>query len=344
MAKTALITGISGQDGAYLAKALLQRGYRVVGAQRRNAGINSGRLEELGILADVELADMELLEESNIRAVLRKLQPDEIYHLAAQSFVGLSFEQPLYTCDVNALGVLRLLECIREACPGARFYQASTSEMFGKAEATPQNETTPFHPRSPYGVSKLFAHWITVNYREAYGLFACSGILFNHESPLRGREFVTRKVTLGLAHVALGKQDTLHLGNLEASRDWGYAAEYVEGMWMMLQQEQPDDYVLATGRTHSVRDFVNAAGEALGFDLEWSGEGANARGIDRRTGKTIVIVTPEFYRPAEVDLLIGDPRKANQKLNWEAQTSLEELVQMMAKADFDRVQSGVLRL
>jgi GDPmannose 4,6-dehydratase len=344
MAKTALITGISGQDGAYLAKALLQRGYRVVGAQRRNAGINSGRLEELGILADIELADMELLEESNIRAVLRKLQPDEIYHLAAQSFVGLSFEQPLYTCDVNALGVLRLLECIREACPGARFYQASTSEMFGKAEATPQNETTPFHPRSPYGVSKLFAHWITVNYREAYGLFACSGILFNHESPLRGREFVTRKVTLGLAQVALGKQDALHLGNLEASRDWGYAAEYVEGMWMMLQQAQPDDYVLATGRTHSVRDFVNAAGEALGFALEWSGEGANARGIDKRTGRTIVIVTPEFYRPAEVDLLIGDPRKAKQRLNWEAQTTLEELVQMMAKADFDRVQSGVVRL
>ena len=312
MAKTALITGISGQDGAYLAKSLLDRGYRVVGAQRRNAGINSGRLEELGILADVELADMELLEESNIRAVLRKLQPDEIYHLAAQSFVGLSFEQPLYTCDVNALGVLRLLECIREACPGARFYQASTSEMFGKAEVTPQSETTPFHPRSPYGVSKLFAHWITVNYREAYGLFACSGILFNHESPLRGREFVTRKVTLGLAQVALGKQDALQLGNLEASRDWGYAAEYVEGMWMMLQQEQPDDYVLATGRTHSVRDFVNAAGEALGFDLEWSGEGANARGIDKRTGKAIVIVTPEFYRPAEVDLLIGDPRKAKQ--------------------------------
>jgi GDPmannose 4,6-dehydratase len=344
MAKTALITGISGQDGAYLAKTLLEKGYRVVGAQRRNAGINSGRLEELGILADVELADMELLEESNIRAALRKLQPDEIYHLAAQSFVGLSFEQPLYTCDVNALGVLRLLECMREACPGARFYQASTSEMFGKAQAIPQSETTPFHPRSPYGVSKLFAHWITVNYREAYGLFACSGILFNHESPLRGREFVTRKVTLGLARVALGQQDAVYLGNLEAKRDWGYAAEYVEGMWTMLQRDQPDDYVLATGRTHSVREFVNAASDALGFNLEWSGEGPDARGIDKRTGKAIVIVTPEFYRPAEVDLLIGDPSKAKQELNWQAETSLEELVQMMARADFDRVQSGVLRL
>ena len=256
MAKTALITGISGQDGAYLARSLLKKGYRVVGAQRRNAGINSGRLEELGILADIELVDMELLEDSNIRAVLKKLQPDEIYHLAAQSFVGLSFEQPIYTCDVNALGVLRLLEGIRETCPGARFYQASTSEMFGKVQAIPQNETTPFHPRSPYGVSKLFAHWITVNYREAYGLFGCTGILFNHESPLRGREFVTRKITLGLARVALGEQDAVYLGNLDAKRDWGFAEEYVEGMWMMLQQDEPDDYVLATGRTHSVRDFV----------------------------------------------------------------------------------------
>ena len=344
MAKTALITGISGQDGAYLARSLLKKGYRVVGAQRRNAGINSGRLEELGILADIELADMELLEASNIRAVLKKLQPDEIYHLAAQSFVGLSFEQPIYTCDVNALGVLRLLEGVRETCPGARFYQASTSEMFGKVQATPQNEATPFHPRSPYGVSKLFAHWITVNYREAYGLFGCTGILFNHESPLRGREFVTRKITLGLARVALGEQDAVYLGNLDAKRDWGFAEEYVEGMWMMLQQDEPDDYVLATGRTHSVRDFVDAAGRALGFDLEWSGEGPNTRGIDKRTGNAIVIVTPELYRPAEVDLLVGDPSKAKQKLNWEAKTSFEELVQMMAKVDYDRVQSGTLRV
>ena len=343
MSKTALVTGISGQDGAYLARSLLDHGYRVVGAQRRSAGINSGRLEELGILDDVEFADIELLEESNIRAVLTKLQPDEIYNLAAQSFVGLSFEQPVYTCQVDALSVLRMLEAMRDVCPGARFYQASTSEMFGKVQAIPQSETTPFYPRSPYGVAKLFGHWITVNYREAHDLFACSGILFNHESPLRGIEFVTRKVTLGLARVALGKQEAIRLGNLEAKRDWGFAAEYVEGMRLMLQQNEPDDYILATGRTYSVKDFVSAAAEALGFDLEWSGEGADARGIDKRSGKEIVVVSPEFYRPAEVDLLIGDPSKAKKMLGWEAKTNLEELVQMMAKADFDRVQSGVLR-
>lgn len=344
MAKTALVTGISGQDGAYLARLLLGKGYRVVGAQRRNAGINSARLEELGILADIEFADMELLEESNIRAVLKKLQPDEIYHLAAQSFVGLSFEQPIYSCNVNGLGTLRLLEAVREMCPGARFYQASTSEMYGKVQAIPQSETTPFYPRSPYGVSKLFAHWITVNYREAYDLFGCTGILFNHESPLRGCEFVTRKITLGLARIALGKQNAVHLGNLDAKRDWGFAAEYVEGMWKMLQQDEPDDYVLATGRTHSVKDFVEAAAGALGFHLEWSGEGPNTRGIDKETGNAILIATPEFFRPAEVDLLVGDPSKAKQKLGWEAKTSLEELAEMMAKADYDRVQSGTLRV
>ena len=343
MAKTALITGISGQDGAYLAKSLLGRGYRVVGAQRRSAGISTGRLEELGILGDIEFADMELLEDSNIRAVLKKLKPDEIYNLAAQSFVGLSFEQPLYTCEVDAMSVLRLLEAMKDACPGARFYQASTSEMFGKVQAIPQSETTPFYPRSPYGVAKLFAHWITVNYREAHDLFACAGILFNHESPLRGIEFVTRKVTLGLARVALGKQDVVRLGNIEAKRDWGFAGDYVEGMWMMLQQDVPDDFILATGRTNSVKNFVNGAAEALGFSLEWNGDGAATRGVDRRTGKTVVAVAPEFYRPAEVDLLIGDPAKAKRALGWEAKTGLEELIQMMAKADFDRAKSGVLR-
>ena len=330
--------GVSGQ-GAAATEAIAWSA-----AQRRNAGINSGRLEELGILADVELADMELLEESNIRAVLRKLQPDEIYHLAAQSFVGLSFEQPLYTCDVNALGVLRLLECIREAVPRERaFIRRRRRRCSARRGGAAKRD---------HALSSAQPVW-----REQAVRALDHGELPRSLRPVRllrhslqsriataWREFVTRKVTLGLAQVALGKQDALHLGNLEASRDWGYAAEYVEGMWMMLQQEQPDDYVLATGRTHSVRDFVNAAGEALGFALEWSGEGADARGIDKRTGKTIVIVTPEFYRPAEVDLLIGDPRKAKQRLNWEAQTSLEELVQMMAKADFDRVQSGVLRL
>jgi GDPmannose 4,6-dehydratase len=343
IAKTAFITGISGQDGAYLAKSLLSRGYRVIGAQRRNAGINSARLEELGVFGDIELVDIELLEDSNIRTVLRKLEPDEIYNLAAQSFVTLSFEQPVYTCEVDAISVLRLLEAVKNACPGAHFYQASTSEMFGKVQAIPQNETTPFYPRSPYGVAKLFAHWITVNYRETYGLFACSGILFNHESPLRGMEFVTRKVTLGLARVALGKQDTVYLGNLDAKRDRGFAGDYVEGMWLMMQQEKADDFVLATGRTCSVKSLVDGAAAALGFDFEWNGDGTATQGIDRRTGKTIVAVAPEFYRRAEIDLLMGDSAKAKRVLGWEAKTSLEELIQMMAKSDYDRVKSGLLR-
>jgi GDPmannose 4,6-dehydratase len=343
MAKTALITGISGQDGGYLAKSLLARGYRVVGAQRHGAGMNSARLEELGVLGDIELVNVEMLEDSNIRRLLKELKPDEIYNLAAQSFVALSFEQPIYTCEVDAIGVLRLLEAVKDSCPDARFYQASTSEMFGKVQATPQNETTPFYPRSPYGVAKLFAHWITVNYREAYGLFSCSGILFNHESPLRGVEFVTRKVTLGLARVALVQQETVYLGNLEAKRDWGFAGDYVEGMRMMLQQEKPDDFVLATGRSVTVKSFVEGAEAALGFDLQWEGEGVATRGIDRRSGKTVVAVAPEFYRPAEVHRLIGDAAKAKSVLGWEAKTSLEELIQMMAKSDFDRVKGGTLR-
>jgi GDPmannose 4,6-dehydratase len=343
VAKTALITGISGQDGAYLARALLARGYRVVGAFRRTSGISVGRLEELGISDEVELVDMELLEASNLRHVLNKLKPDEIYNLAAQSFVGLSFEQPLYTSDIDALGVLRLLEAMREVCPGARFYQASTSEMFGKALETPQNEKTPFYPRSPYGVAKLFAHWSVVNYREAHGLYACSGILFNHESPLRGRDFVTRKVTFGLARVALGQEEMVHIGNLEAKRDWGFAGEYVEGMWMMLQQEKPGDYVLATGRSSSVRDFIDGAAEGLGFDIEWTGNGVDARAVDRRSGRTVVAVDPKLYRPAEVDALVGDARKAKADLGWEAKTSLEGLIQMMVKADYDRVKTGIIR-
>ena len=343
MTKTALITGISGQDGAYLAKALLGRGYRVVGAYRRTSGPSMGRLQELGIAGDVELVDMELLEESNIRRVLQKLKPDEIYNLAAQSFVGLSFELPLYTADIDALGALRLLEVIREVCPATRFYQASTSEMFGKAQETPQSEQTPFYPRSPYGVAKLFAHWSVVNYREAHNLFACSGILFNHESPLRGQEFVTRKVTLGLARVALGHQDCLHVGNLGAQRDWGFAGDYVEGMWRMLQEDEAGDYVLATGRTTSVREFIDRAAQAFGFDLEWSGDGPDARGFDRRNGRTIVAVDASFFRPAEVDLLIGNAAKAKARLGWEPKTALEELIQMMVKADYDRVKTGIIR-
>ena len=343
MRKTALITGISGQDGAYLAKFLLGRGYRVVGAYRRTSIMPTGRLDELGITQHVELVDMELLEASNIRRVLQTLKPDEIYNLAAQSFVGLSFELPLYTCDVDAMGVLRLLEGMREACPEARLYQASTSEMFGNAQEVPQRETTPFYPRSPYGVAKLFAHWSVVNYREAYGLHACSGILFNHESPLRGLEFVTRKVTHGLARVALGLQDTLYVGNLEAQRDWGFAGEYVEGMWRMLQQKKPGDFVLATGRATTVRDFVNGAAAAFGFDLEWSGAGQAENGIDKTTGRTIVAVDASLYRPTEVAFLLGDPSKAKAELDWEAKTSLEELIEMMARADHDRVKTGVTR-
>jgi GDPmannose 4,6-dehydratase len=343
MVKTALITGISGQDGAYLARSLLGRGYRVIGTYRRTSATPTGRLDELGIADDVQFVDMELLEASNIRKVLGKLMPDEIYNLAAQSFVGLSFDLPLYTCDVDAMGVLRLLEAMREVCPGARLYQASTSEMFGHAQEVPQRETTPFCPRSPYAVAKLFAHWSVVNYREAFGLYACSGILFNHESPLRGLEFVTRKVTHGLARVALGLQDTLHVGNLEAKRDWGFAGEYVEGMWRMLQQEKPDDYVLATGHNATVRDFVNGAATAFGFDLEWSGEGQAARGIDKTTGRTIVAVDPVHYRPADVEQLLGDASKAKAVLGWEAKTSLDELIQMMARADYDRMKSGVVR-
>jgi GDPmannose 4,6-dehydratase len=343
MARTALITGISGQDGAYLAKALLGRGYRVVGAYRRTSALPTGRLEELGIADDVELVDMELLEASNIRRVLEMLKPDEIYNLAAQSFVGLSFELPLYTCDVDAMGVLRLLEAMREVYPKARLYQASTSEMFGNARETPQNERTPFYPRSPYGVAKLFAHWCVVNYREAHGLYACSGILFNHESPLRGLEFVTRRVTNGLARVALGEQDTLSIGNLEAKRDWGFAGEYVEGIWRMLQQDKADDYVLATGRTATVRDFVNGAATAFGFELEWCGKGEAERAVDKKSGRTIIAVDPRLYRPAEVQLLLGDASKAKAELGWEPKTHLEELIQMMVRADYDRVKTGMTR-
>jgi GDPmannose 4,6-dehydratase len=343
MAKSALITGISGQDGSYLAKFLLERGYRVIGAHRRNSTVAAGRLVELGIAKDVELIDIEMLEASNIRHVLQQVQPDEIYNLAAQSFVALSFSMPLYTCDVDALGVLRLLEAVREVCPTARFYQASSSEMYGKVQQVPQNESTPFYPRSPYGVAKLFAHWAVVNYREAHALFACSGILFNHESPLRGLEFVTRKVTDGLARIALGQQATIALGNLDAKRDWGFAGDYVRGMWMMLQQEEPGDFVLATGRTTTVRDFVEKAATEFGFELEWVGDGVGARGMDRRSGRAIVAVDSAFYRPAEVDLLIGDASKAKATLGWEAETSLEELIKMMAKADYDRVKQGIAR-
>lgn len=342
MAKTALITGITGQDGAYLAKLLLEKGYAVFGAYRRTASVNLWRLEELGISAQVKLVPLDLLEFSNIVRTLEKTQPDEIYNLAAQSFVALSFEQPLYTGDVDALGVARLLEAIRMINPKVRFYQASTSEMFGKVQETPQTERTPFYPRSPYGVAKLYGHWMTVNYRESYGMFACSGILFNHESPLRGLDFVTRKITASMARIRHGQQEVLELGNLEAQRDWGFAGDYVEGMWQMLQQPEADDFLLATGITHSVRSFVEWAAVGAGFDLRWEGKDETTKGIDSKTGKVIVRVNPEYYRPAEVDLLVGNPAKAKAKLGWEPRVKVDQLVSMMVKADLERAESNIL--
>lgn len=340
MAKRALVTGITGQDGAYLAKLLLEKGYEVFGAYRRSASASTWRLEELGIAPQVKMVSMDLLEFGNMLSVVEKTQPDEVYNLAAQSFVGTSFEQPLYTGNVDGLGVTRMLEAIRKAHAGARFYQASTSEMFGKVQEVPQTERTPFYPRSPYGVAKLYGHWITVNYRESYGMHATSGILFNHESPLRGQEFVTRKITMALARIKQGTQDVLELGNLDSRRDWGFAGDYVRGMWLMVQQPEPDDYILATGETRSVREFVDHAARAAGFELAWEGEAESARATDRKSGKVVVRVNPEFYRPAEVDLLIGDPAKAHEKLGWKPEVSFAQLVERMVRADVDRVARG----
>lgn len=338
--KTALITGVTGQDGAYLARLLLEKGYRVYGSMRRSSLPNNWRLEYLGIRGDIIPVLMDLSEFSNILRVVEKVQPDEVYNLAAQSFVAASFEQAIYTADVTGSSVVRLLEAIRVAAPGARFYQASTSEMFGKVQETPQRETTPFYPRSPYGVAKLYGHWITVNYREAYGMHASAGILFNHESPLRGVDFVTRKVTSCLAEIRVGLRDELVLGNLDAKRDWGYAADYVEGMWAMLQQPTGDDYVLATGSTWTVREFVTWAAEAMDFRLEWEGQDETSRARDTRSGKMIVRVDPQFYRPAEVELLMGDPLKAGTILGWNSKMSARELAILMAQADVRRAHLG----
>ncbi len=342
--KKAIITGITGQDGAYLAKLLLEKGYEVYGAYRRSASTNVWRLDELGVADQVKMLSFELLEYSNIQRAIARVQPDEFYNLAAMSFVASSFEQPLYTGDVDGLAVTRILEAIREVQPGCRFYQASTSEMFGKVQAIPQTETTPFYPRSPYGVAKLYGHWITVNYRESFGLHASSGILFNHESPLRGLEFVTRKITASLARIRHGQQKVLELGNMDAKRDWGFAGDYVEGMYRMLQQDTPDDYVLATGETYPVREFVSLAAQAAGFELEWDGEGEQERATDRKTGQVLVQVNPEFYRPAEVELLIGSPAKAQEQLGWQRQVGFESLVGMMMHADLDRAAQGKLRV
>jgi GDPmannose 4,6-dehydratase len=340
--KTAVITGITGQDGAYLAELLLSKSYKVYGAYRRTASINFWRIDELGIrdnpnlhLVEYDLTDLG----SNIR-LLEKAKPDEVYNLAAQSFVGVSFDQPITTGNITGLGAVTVLEAIRIVNPKIRFYQASTSEMFGKVQEIPQSESTPFYPRSPYGVAKLYAHWMTINYRESYDIFGSNGILFNHESPLRGLEFVTRKITDGIAKIKLGKSGLLELGNMDAKRDWGYAKDYVEGMWRILQADEPDSFVLATNRTETVRDFVTMSCRAADIDIEWKGAEENEVAIDIVSGKEIVRVNPAFYRPSEVELLIGNPQKAKDELGWEPSTTLEELCAMMVEADMHRNDKG----
>ncbi len=335
--KTALITGISGQDGAYLSKLLLEKGYRVIGGDRRTASGSLWRLEELGISKEIEITDFELAEFTNIYRVIEKYKPDEVYNLAAQSFVAASFEMPTMTSDITGLGVARLLEAVKQINPEIKFYQASSSEMFGKTVETPQTENTPFYPRSPYAAAKLYAHWMTVNYRESYDMFACSGLLFNHESPLRGAEFVTRKITIGLSKIKQGQLDCLELGNMDAKRDWGYAADYVEAMYLMMQHDTPDDYVVATGINYSVRDFINVACNELDMKIEWEGEGLDEKVVQTSTGKTMLKVNPKYYRPAEVEVLLGDSSKAQQVLNWTPKTSFDELVAMMVKADFEKI-------
>jgi GDPmannose 4,6-dehydratase len=339
---SAVITGITGQDGAYLTQLLLEHGYEVYGTYRRTSSVNFWRLEELGVSnhPKLHLIEHDLTDLSTCIRLLEKAKPREVYNLAAQSFVGVSFDQPITTAEITGVGALNLLEAIRILDRKIRFYQASTSEMFGKVQAIPQKEDTPFYPRSPYGVAKLYAHWITVNYRESYDMFGSSGILFNHESPLRGREFVTRKITDSVAKISLGKLDVLELGNMDAKRDWGFAKEYVEGMYRMLQVDQPDTFVLATNRTETVRDFVSMAFKAVNVNVEWRGNGEAEQGVDASNGKVLVRVNPKFHRPAEVDLLIGDATKAKAKLGWEPKTSLEDLCKMMVDADLRRNKVG----
>ena len=340
--KTAIITGVAGQDGAYLAQLLLEKGYNVYGTYRRTASVNFWRLEELGVKShpNLHLVEHDLTDLGSSIRLLDSAKPDEIYNLAAQSFVGVSFDQPITTAHITGLGPVFLLEAIRIVNTKIRFYQASTSEMFGEVQEIPQRESTPFYPRSPYGVAKLYAHWMTINYRESYDIFGASGILFNHESPLRGLEFVTRKITDGVAKIKLGKLDRLQLGNMNAKRDWGYAKDYVEGMWRMLQADKPDNFVLATNRTETVRDFVTMSCKAADIEIEWQGKDENEVAIDISSGKKIVQVNPKFYRPAEVELLIGDPQKAKDELGWESSTSLEELCAMMVEADMRRNNGG----
>ncbi len=344
--KVALITGITGQDGSYLAELLLEKGYKVHGIIRRSSSFNTARIDH--IIDDEQYNGRfffhygDVTDASNLNRLLEKIQPDEIYNLAAQSHVKVSFEIPDYTGQVDALGTLRFLDAIQETHIHTKFYQASTSELYGKVQEIPQTEKTPFYPRSPYAVAKLYGYWIIVNYREAYDLFACNGILFNHESERRGETFVTRKITQAASRIKAGLQEKLLLGNLSAKRDWGYAPEYVEGMWRMLQQEQPEDYVLATGETHSVREFTDLSFKELDMELEWTGEGAEEKGIDPKTGKVIVAVDPNYYRPTEVELLIGDPTKAKEQLGWEPQVKFEKLVKIMVQADWEQARKELV--
>ncbi len=338
--KKALITGITGQDGSYLAELLLDKGYEVHGVIRRSSSFNTGRIDHIYNDPKVSgsrffLHHGDITDTSNINRLLENIEPDEIYNLAAQSHVKVSFEVPEYTAEVDAVGTLRFLDAIRETGIQTRFYQASTSELFGKVQAIPQDENTPFYPRSPYGVAKLYGHWIIINYREAYNIFACNGILFNHESPRRGETFVTRKITMAAAKIKLGLQNKLFLGNLNAKRDWGYAPEYVEGMWLMLQQDVAEDFVMATGETREVREFVDAAFNELGMRLSWEGERENEKGLF--DGKAVVEVDPKYYRPTEVNILMGNPAKAKQKLGWEAKTKFSDLARLMAKADYELI-------
>ena len=348
--KVALITGVTGQDGAYLAELLLNKGYTVHGLKRRSSSFNTGRIDHLyqdshktGVRFFLHYGD--LTDATNLIRLVKEVQPDEIYNLAAQSHVQVSFETPEYTANADAMGTLRLLEAIRILDLGdkTKFYQASTSELYGKVQETPQKETTAFYPRSPYGVAKLYAYWITVNYREAYGFHASNGILFNHESPLRGETFVTRKISRAVAAIKLGQQDKIYLGNLDAKRDWGHAKDYVEGMWMMMQQPEPDDYVLATGETHAVRTFVEMAFEHIGRTIEWQGSGVDEKGVDAASGKILVEIDPRYFRPTEIELLLGDPTKAKEKLGWTYTTPFADMVKEMVASDLDVIKSEARR-
>jgi GDPmannose 4,6-dehydratase len=349
LSKCALISGITGQDGAYLAEYLLKKGYSVHGIKRRSSLFNTERIDHL--YQDPHEKDVrlklhygDLTDSTNLIRIIQEVQPDEIYNLAAQSHVAVSFETPEYTTNSDAIGTLRVLEAIRilGLQDKTRFYQASTSEMFGKVQEIPQKETTPFYPRSPYGVAKVYAYWITVNYREAYGLFACNGILFNHESPVRGETFVSRKITRALTRISVGLQDSLHLGNLDSLRDWGHARDYVKAQWLMLQQDIPEDFVIATGKQHSVRDFVIAAGSLLNMNIEWQGKGVDEVGIDSNSGRTLVRVDPRYFRPTEVETLLGDATKAKQKLGWSAEVTFGELVSEMVASDLNLAKRDAL--